>query len=97
MLSIWKGYILGCYQLLEFENLKDLSDPTLELFLVFPSWKGHKKDFRSVLVNYICQVWVTSHPGNILELGLRYMNINLAGGFKYFLFSSLPGEMIKFD
>ena len=23
--------------------------------------------------------------------------VNLAGGFKYFLFSSLPGEMIQFD
>ena len=49
ILSIWKGYILGCYQLLEFENLKDLSDPTLELFFNFQVEKGTKMTFGRCL------------------------------------------------
>ena len=28
---------------------------------------------------------------------LQYTNEYLGGGFKYFLFSPLPGEMIQFD
>ena len=50
ILSIWKGYILGCSQLLEFfQSLKDLSDPTLELFFNSQVEKGTKKTFGRCL------------------------------------------------
>ena len=40
-----------------------------------------------------------SNPENntFFALGITYIDIYLGGGFKYFLFSSLPGEMIQFD
>ena len=41
------------------------------------------------------------HPGFFeVDPSYRYatqVNTPLDGGFKYFLFSSLPGEMIQFD
>ena len=40
-----------------------------------------------------------SFPIQIYGYFLKWFpkNNNLGGGFKYFLFSSLPGEMIQFD
>ena len=34
---------------------------------------------------------------HIIEMGNSTHQLELGGGFKYVLFSSLPGEMIQFD
>ena len=56
------------------------------------SWRPHPKDIQNDAVEkrYIVQArnfwYLFLHPRRLL-----------GGGFKYFLFSPLPGEMIQFD
>ena len=71
----------------------------------FPK-KGLKHSgFRNLLSNfpmiYTIQLIFSLQPIQALEIldwgNCSHPNKKLGGGFKYVLFSSLPGEMIQFD